>query len=167
MEVEVDSKENRSSSEQEEVEVVDNDPQLQEKNHSNQQEDIQSKNDTEAEEHSKTSLRSEAEIKTENHKEENSAMIATSTPSNVFSPVFVEKPELTRTAPFDALNGAIPKSPKAKTLGERLLENIEFSIDGGPLCQEFVNGSLAERFQENPSDDLQFQYFRQVWEISL
>lgn len=163
---EIDGNEDQSSSDQED----DKDQQKRidhsnQSNHNHPEDDQDSNSDSKTEIPSETITsidKTEAKVKHQSKEEKQNMLATSSSINNLFPSMFIEKPDLSKSSIFDGPSITTVKSPKAKTLGERLLENIEFSIDGGPLCTEFVNGSLAERYQENPSDDLQFQYLRQV-----
>lgn len=65
------------------------------------------------------------------------------------------------------LSAPSPPSPPQvaiipKTFAEKVLHKLDFAVDGGPLCQDFVKGNLSEAYQDEPTDELLMQYFQQV-----
>lgn len=80
--------------------------------------------------------------------------VVTKEDENSFSPN--KSPQSAPSPPSPPQVAIIPK-----TFAEKVLHKLDFAVDGGPLCQDFVKGNLSEAYQDEPTDELQMQYFQQ------
>lgn len=86
--------------------------------------------------------------------------VVTKEDENSFSPN--KSPQSAPSPPSPPQVAIIPK-----TFAEKVLHKLDFAVDGGPLCQDFVKGNLSEAYQDEPTDELQMQYFQQVKPLHL
>lgn len=51
---------------------------------------------------------------------------------------------------------------KPRSFVDSVLNNLEFTNDGGLLCHEFVKGNLAEKLELEGTEESKIQYYQQV-----